>query len=106
MTQVNYFNGKYLGCDRNSGLGLPNWNLLFSAWNIPVLEVNKGYAENDEFLRRFNSDGLQVFLVKIDPEQTYFPKISSRITSSGSMESNPIDKMSPEIDYLLEKESF
>lgn len=106
MTQVNYFNGKYLGCDRNSGLGLPNWNLLFSAWDIPVLEVNKGYTENDEFLRRFNSDGLQVFLVKIDPEQTYLPKISSRITSSGSMESNPIDKMSPEIDYLVEKESF
>ena len=106
MTQVNYFNGKYLGCDRNSGLGLPNWNLLFSAWNIPVLEVNKGYAENDEFLRRFNSDGLQVFLVKIDPEQTYLPKISSRITSSGSMESNPIDKMSPEIDYLLDVEPF
>ena len=98
MTQVNYFKGKYLGCDRNSGLGLPNWNLLFDAWNIPVLEVNRGYAENEEFLSRFNSDGLQVFLVKIDPEQTYFPKIASRITSSGSMESNPIDKMTPDFE--------
>jgi acetolactate synthase-1/2/3 large subunit len=44
--------------------------------------------------------GPSVFIVPIDPEQTYFPKISSRITASGSMESNPIDKMTPEIDYL------
>jgi acetolactate synthase-1/2/3 large subunit len=42
------------------------------------------------------------FIVPIDPEQTYFPKISSRITASGSMESNPIDRMTPEIDYLAE----
>jgi len=99
MTQVNYFKGKYLGCDKNSGLGLPNWNALFAAWSIPVMEVNRGYAEDKEFLAQFNKEGIHAFLVKIDPEQTYFPKISSRITSTGSMESNPIDLMSPEVDY-------
>ena len=100
MTQVNYFGGKYLGCDRKSGLGLPNWFALFGAWDIPVMEVGPGFASDKEFLDRFNGTGLRAFLVKIDPEQTYFPKISSRITDSGSMESNPIDKMSPEVDYL------
>jgi acetolactate synthase-1/2/3 large subunit len=100
MTQINYFGGKYLGCDRKSGLGLPNWFALFGAWNIPVMEVGPEFASDIEFLSRFNGGSLQAFLVKIDPEQTYFPKISSRITHSGSMESNPIDKMSPEIDYL------
>jgi acetolactate synthase-1/2/3 large subunit len=100
MTQVNYFKGKYLGCDRNSGLGLPHWNSLFAAWNIPVMEVNRGYAEDKEFLAKFNEKGIHAFLVKIDPEQTYFPKISSRITNIGSMESNPIDMMSPDfVDY-------
>jgi len=100
MTQINYFQGKYLGCDRASGLGLPNWARLFDAWNIPVMECNRDFSENSEFLNRFNSKGLQAFLVMIDPAQTYFPKIASRVTSTGSMESNPIDLMSPEINYL------
>jgi len=106
MTQINYFHGKYLGCDRGSGLGLPNWNLLFQAWNTPVMECNRGFSKNAEFLTRFHSEGLQVFLVSIDPEQTYFPKIASRITETGTMESNPIDLMSPAMDYLRDMAVF
>lgn len=100
MTQINYFKGKYLGCDRKSGLGLPNWEKLFSAWEVPVVHVKRGFENDPIFLQHFNNPGLCAFVVHIDPEQTYFPKISSRITESGSMESNPIDRMTPEIDYL------
>lgn len=100
MTQINYFNGKYLGCDRQSGLGLPNWEKLFPAWNVPVVHINRGFETNSDFIARFNNPGLCAFIVHIDPEQTYLPKISSRVTENGSMESNPIDRMTPEIDYL------
>jgi acetolactate synthase-1/2/3 large subunit len=100
MTQMNYFEGKYLGCDKNSGLGLPIWDKLFKAWNIPVVHINKGFEKEQLFLKSFNEPGLCAFIVHIDPEQTYFPKISSQITSTGTMISNPIDKMTPEIDYL------
>ena len=100
MTQVSYFKGKYLGCDRKSGLGLPNWDKLFPAWNVPVVHVNRDFEKDPVFLKHFDQPGLCAFIVQIDPEQTYFPKISSRITANGSMESNPIDKMTPEIDYL------
>lgn len=102
MTQKNYFGGKYLGCDKPSGLGLPNWDKLFGAWDIPVMRLPLDFTEDAEFLARMDSDGLHAFIVPIDPEQTYFPKISSRVTESGSMESNPIDRMTPEIDYLAE----
>jgi acetolactate synthase-1/2/3 large subunit len=47
-----------------------------------------------------SGDGLYACIVPVDPEQTDLPKISSRVTESGSMESNPIDRMTPEIDYL------
>ncbi|MGB0637017.1 MAG: thiamine pyrophosphate-binding protein [Gammaproteobacteria bacterium] len=98
MTQANYFDGKYLGCDRASGLGLPDWRKLFAAWNVPVVEVNQAFERNPDFLEKFEKPGLCAFIVCIDPKQTYFPKISSQITADGSMESNPIDRMSPEID--------
>jgi len=100
MTQINYFNGKYLGCDRPSGLGFPNWPSLFTAWGVPVVQVNRDFATCSVFKEQLERPGICAFIVNIDPEQTYFPKISSRITSSGSMESNPIDLMTPEIDYL------
>ncbi len=100
MTQMNYFKGKYLGCDRQSGLGLPQWDNLFPAWGVPVVHVNRGFEKDPVFLEHFNKPGLCAFIVHVDPQQSYFPKISSRITESGSMESNPIDRMTPEVDYL------
>ena len=102
MTQRSYFNGRYLGCDRQSGLGLPNWDAVFSAWNIPVMTVNRGFQNDPEFKKRFSDVGLAAFIVEIDPEQTYFPKISSRITATGTMESNPIDRMTPDLEYAQE----
>ena len=95
MTQKNYFGGSYVGCDRQTGLGLPNWDVLFSAWDVPVVRVKPGYENDPEFLRLFNSDTTCAFIVTIDPEQTYFPKITSRVTESGAMESNPLHLMSP-----------
>ena len=101
MTQQNYFKGKYLGCDRKSGLGLPDWERLFETWNVPCMPINRGFEKSQAFLKAFNSVGLHAFVVEIDPEQTYFPKISSKVLKNGSMKSNPIDKMSPELPSEL-----
>lgn len=102
MTQRSYFGGKYLGCDTRSGLGLPKWDRLFAAWDIPVMRLGTNFTQDVAFLDAMELPGTHAFIVPVDPEQTYFPKISSRITASGSMESNPIDRMSPEVDYLAE----
>jgi len=61
------------------------------------MELPLDFEDDDEFRARLESPGPQAFIVPIDPEQTYFPKISSRITASGSMESNPIDRMTPDL---------
>lgn len=101
MTQRNYFNGKYLGCDTNTGLGLPNWYKVFEGWNLRTYCVNRNFTKDPEFQERFNNPNLEIFIVEIDPQQTYFPKISSRVTADGGMDSNPLDKMSPEISLNL-----
>lgn len=97
MTQRNYFGGRYVGCDTTTGLGLPNWDRLFAAWNVPVLRITAGFAESDEFQRLFVAQGTMAFIVSIDPAQTYFPKIASRVTATGAMESNPLHLMSPDL---------
>ena len=52
----------------------------------------------EAFAARFAQPGMAAFVVKVDPEQTYFPKITSRITQSGAMESNPLHLMTPDLD--------
>ena len=106
MTQSNYFGGRYVGCDTQTGLGIPKWEKLFEAYDIPVMRIGIGYEDDPEFLARMQSGKPSAFLVHIDPKQTYFPKITSRVTESGSMESNPLHQMSPELSAEIAKAVF
>ena len=106
MTQKNYFGGRYIGCDAATGLGMPAWPELFAAYSIPVQTLGPGFHYDPAFLASFNDPGPAAFLVKIDPEQTYYPKIKSRVTASGSMESNPLHRMTPDLNEATACEVF
>jgi acetolactate synthase-1/2/3 large subunit len=97
-TQKSYFSGRYVGCDISGGLGMPDWEKLFAAYGIPVMRCGRAFEEDELFRDTFAAPGPAGFLVSIDPEQTYYPKITSRVTASGSMESNPLHLMTPELD--------
>lgn len=101
MTQKTYFQGAWLGCDTESGLGFPDWATLFASFGIPVFEMGpEGFASEaaKSFIREH---GLYAVLVPIDPAQTFFPKISSFITATGGMKSNPLHKIGPELPQEL-----
>lgn len=101
MTQRSYFGGRYVGCDTQTGLGLPQWDRLFKVWDVPTYRLGPGYASDPQFLGLFNNSGIAAFVVSIDPEQTYFPKIASHITESGAMVSNPLHLMTPDLSAAL-----
>lgn len=93
--QVNYFQGRYVGCDRATGLGLPDWSRLFDVWDVPCMTLADGFESDPTFLDRFNGRGVQAFIVPVDPQQTYFPRITSRMVEGGGMVSNPLHRMTP-----------
>jgi len=101
MTQRGYFDGAYLGCDTSTGLGFPNWELLFRAYGIPLLQLSTDGLSTQGFMELFDAPGPACFVVPVDPEQTYFPKITSSVTATGSMESDPLHRMSPDIPAEL-----
>ena len=103
MTQRNYFGGKYMGCDNRTNLGLPSLKKLFAVYEIECLKLERDFIHSPQFLSLFNSSKIAAFIVPIDEEQTYFPKITSRITTSGSMESNPLHLMSPPLPLDIMK---
>ena len=97
MTQKNYFGGAYLGCDTETGLGFPDWDMLFQSFGINTITLDKDWSTNEEVLTALRSDKPYGFIVPIDPLQTYWPKITSRIVEGGGMESNPLHMMSPDL---------
>lgn len=97
MTQKNYFDGAYLGCDINTGLGFPDWHALSAAYGLKCSNLSEDDFKSQDFIQLMNSPEPHVFIVPIHPEQTYFPKISSRISDSGSMESEPLWSISPKL---------
>ena len=97
MTQRNYFEGAYLGCDINTGLGFPQWGKLASAYGLSFLTVTSNWLDDQKFLEAWYSDKPVIFVVPVHPEQTYYPKISSQVTPAGGMMSAPLHLMTPEI---------
>jgi acetolactate synthase-1/2/3 large subunit len=67
----------------------------FSAFNVPVVTMSNELFNSDEVIELFESKGPAAFIVPLDPEQIYYPKVTSKVLSSGKMVSNPIHLMTP-----------
>jgi acetolactate synthase-1/2/3 large subunit len=94
-TQRNYFNGNYIGCDPSTGLNMPHWNLLAQAYGLKYFKVSSLEPFNSEFIEFLNLAGPAIIEVPVDPEQTFYPKITSRISETKGMESSPLHLMTP-----------
>ncbi len=101
-SQRAYFDGQYVGCDRASGLFLPDWLQLFRAYDVPVVVVEGG-GISSQVRELLESDGPGAVIVRLDPEQQFFPKITSRISADGSMKSNPLHEMTPPLTDELRR---
>ena len=107
MTQKIYFDGAYLGCDIESGLGFPDWQVLAQAFGIKSMTLSEGFQSDQSFLESWSNTDPCLYVVPIHPEQTFFPKIASQVTASGSMESAPLHLMTPLLsDEMLEDFGF
>jgi acetolactate synthase-1/2/3 large subunit len=100
--QQSYFNGNFLGCNLETKLKMPKWSKIFEAYDIPSYEINSDFIkETSIFEKLLNSVGPVAFIVSIDPAQTYWPKVTSKITEDGKISSNPIHLMNPELEPNL-----
>ncbi|EHB49718.1 Acetolactate synthase [Mycolicibacterium rhodesiae JS60] len=104
MTQRNYFGGAWIGCDAQTGLGLPSWEQLARAYRIPFGKLDAELGLDAPSVRSLlDEPGPALIEVPIDPEQTYYPKISSAVQADGSMRSNPLHRMSPDLPADVEE---
>jgi acetolactate synthase-1/2/3 large subunit len=101
-TQKKFFNGSYLGCDPETGLGFPDWERLFSAYDIPCRllredEIGEGSLQ-DLLAER---SGPEAWIVRVDPNQPNWPAVSTLLSEDGSLTSSPLYDMIPKLPEEL-----
>jgi len=106
MTQQNYFDGNIVGTGKGSGLRMPSWELLARSFGIGWSQLGSGWQSDPEFSKNFGNELPWIFEVLIDEQQTYFPKIGSRVETDGSMKSNPLHRMDPKMPPDLDAAMF
>ncbi len=99
--QKSAFNNHYIGCDKETGLWLPNWEFIANAFGIAAMTITTNDYESDEFSDLFDSSGPAIFVIKVDPDQVIYPKIISTRNAQGEVISNPLHLMEPPLDQDL-----
>ncbi len=100
--QKSAFDNHYIGCDKETGLWLPDWKLIAEAFGISVMSITTNEYESEEFYSLFDSDKPAIFVVRVDPDQVIYPKIISSRNTDGEVISNPLHIMEPALpDELM-----
>jgi acetolactate synthase-1/2/3 large subunit len=94
------FNNHYIGCDKATGLWLPDWEYIGKAFNIPTLVLNDKDTFGQAFTELFENHGPAIFIVKVDPDQIFYPKILSSKNAKGEIVSNPLHLMEPPLSAI------
>ena len=97
-TQRKFYNGAYLGCDPETGLGFPNWEKLFEAYEIPCRVLSEDEADEATLCKLLEQcTGPEAWIVPIDPNQPNWPAVSTVLSVDGSLTSGPIYEMLPKL---------
>lgn len=102
QTQTNLFKPPFVGIDKDSGVGFPDFGKLAEAFGIRYLKTD---SERDcsEIIGEALSGAEPCFCeVIVDPKQNFAPKSSSKVLPDGRIVSPSIDDMAP----FLPREEF
>lgn len=102
QTQRNLFKPPFIGIDRDSGVGFPDFGKLAEAFGLPYYQINTLNQTGETLEKVLNSDGPCVCEVVVDPDQNFEPKSSSKVLPDGRIVSPSLDDMAP----FLEREEF
>ena len=93
-TQTNYFNQRFIGVDRKSGLWIPDFESVAKAFSIQYFKVKKLSEFNSEVL-----DSHQVIIdVTLNKTDILAPKCQATLGKDGKIRSMPLEDLSPLLD--------
>jgi acetolactate synthase-1/2/3 large subunit len=96
-TQHSFFGPEFIGSSESSGLTMPNWSLISSAYGIEYRAILNA-LELDKMLKEIiESPKTQLIEVFCQHEQVVMPGVGNYKDGLGNLRSDPLFKMKPEI---------
>jgi acetolactate synthase-1/2/3 large subunit len=96
-SQQNYFQRQF-GADANSGLVLPNLELIATAYGIPYMRIENGEGLAETLHIGLGTAGPILCEVIVMPEEPRIPRVTSRQLENGKMVSSPLEDLFPFLD--------
>lgn len=94
-SQSNMFEGRYTGCTADTGVEIPDFSKVASAFDIKYVKIN-GHKDLDEKLQEiYATDELMVIEWPQDPSQLIEPRVMNRRDEEGNIISTNIDDLYP-----------
>lgn len=106
QTQKLFHNSRYVSVDKNSGLGLPNFDKLMPAFGYNYYNLSswdKFHETIQLFLQDPSASALEVFM---DPLQDFIPKVKGIVNDDNTIIAPPIEEMSPLLSLQDIKDSM
>ena len=98
QTQRNLFKPPFVGIDKDSGVGFPDFEKLADAFGIPYFKLDTEQNADGVLEKVLNSEGPCICEALVDPDQNFEPKSSSKVLPDGRIVSPSLDDMAPFLD--------
>ncbi len=101
-SQANYFGQASIGCDRRTGLTVPDISRVAAAYGLETAVIADQSNLREDVRRVLNMPGPVVCDVHVIPDEVRAPRLSSTQRADGSFVSKPLEDLWP----FLDREEF
>lgn len=95
QTQRNFFEGRLTGCNKASGVEVPDFVKVAQAFGLPAVRIGKNDELAGKIQEVLNTPGPVVCELECTENYTFAPKLSARKLEDGSMVSPSLEDMFP-----------
>jgi acetolactate synthase-1/2/3 large subunit len=93
--QRNYFEGRYVGSNPESGLTFPDFAKIADAYQFSFYRIRTNLKIKETLKKVLDTPGPVICEVICDPMQQQQPRVSSVINPDGTIESKPMEDLFP-----------
>ena len=102
QTQRNFFDGNMTGSGFDSGVGMPNWEILTKGFGLKYTKIENTANLNQQIAEVLNYNNGILCEVILEKEYNFCPKLSAKKLNDGTMISPSLEDMAP----FLPREEF
>jgi acetolactate synthase-1/2/3 large subunit len=96
-TQRSFFGADFIGSSENSGLTMPNWRLISSAYGIEYRSISESLALNRELKEIMENSNTQLIEVFCQHDQVVMPGVGNYRDEVGNLRSDALNEMKPKL---------